>query len=142
MVTGRLVLPVREALEYLQTKFAAPVPEWVTSGLHAVKPSRRELHKHKVASRREPEAHRFLGQWPQLRTGWARVSVNYPRTLALRSAPAFLRARMNVEHLSTLPIVVAGRRIRKAGARREAIAPSPARSSGTGQLGHHASEST
>jgi hypothetical protein len=142
VVTGRLVLPVREALEYVQTKFAAPVPESVTSGLHAVKPSRRELHKHKVASGREPEAHRFLGQWPRLRTHWARVTVNYPRALALRSAPAFLRARMNVEHLSTLPIVVAARRIRKAGARRKAIAPSSTGSSGSGQLGDHASEGT
>jgi len=137
--TGHLVLPVREALEYVRTTFDAPVPGWVIDRLHAARPSRRERRKHRIASTRQTQRHWLFGQGLEFRTRWARVSVNYARATATRALPAFLRARADVDHLATWPFVVAGRRIRRAGAARADERP-PAPSSRSGQLGDGASE--
>jgi hypothetical protein len=110
--TGHVTPIVREALQYVRTNFAAPVPTEVTDDLGAVRTTRRQARKDRVASKRTFEGHWLFGEWPELRTQWARVSVNYTRRRALRSLPAFLQARMNVTHVSTLPFVVVGRRIR------------------------------
>ena len=140
VVTGHLVLPVGEALEYVRTTFDAPVPQSVIDRLRAEHPSRRERHKHRIALTRQTQGHWLLGQGAEFRTRWARVSVNYARSTAMRALPSFLRARADVDHLAAWPFVVAGRRIRKAGARRGAPERPRAPSVGRGQLGDGASK--
>jgi hypothetical protein len=111
VVVSHLVLPVRDALDYLVDVFQAPVPADVLAALRSPRPTRRELHKHRVASSAMPTRHWLFGQWPALRTYWCRMSINFTRVGALRSFPAFLRWKMHVDRLGTLPLVVARRRI-------------------------------
>ena len=115
VVTGGVALQVREALEYVRTEFAAPVPPSVSVELRAVRITRRQTHKDRVASQRASGVHRIFGTGSELRTRWARVSVNYTRRRALQSYPAFLRSRTRVSHLVTLPFVVVRRRVRSGG---------------------------
>jgi Uncharacterised nucleotidyltransferase len=112
VVASHLVLPVRDALRYLVDVFEAPVPVDVRAALQSTSPSRRELHKHRIASSTMPERHWLLGQWPALRTYWCRTSINFTRVGALWSFPAFVRWKMDVDRLRRLPFVVARRRLR------------------------------
>jgi hypothetical protein len=111
---ARLMLPVGDALEYVRATFVAPVPEPVLASLAGTTASPRERHKHRRAKRPMPAPrHWLLGEAPDLRTSWARISVNYSRTGALRSVAPFVRGRIHVDQVWTLPFTVAGRRIRR-----------------------------
>jgi hypothetical protein len=110
-----LALPVGDALSYVAATFDAAVPEPVLGALGRYRPSRRELRKHRRAEEHiTNKPHRFLGGAENLRTGWARGSINFTRVGAVRSAGPYLRGRMHVERLWTLPFVVAARRLRRA----------------------------
>jgi len=111
---GRLMLPVGEALGYVRCAFGAPVPEPVLVTLAGAVATRRETHKHRRAEQPiAAQRHWLLGEAPDLRTSWARISVNYSRTDALRSLPPFLRGRTHVNRVWTLLFAVAGRRARR-----------------------------
>ena len=76
---GHLAAPVVEALRYLASEFGAPIPAAVLTRL-AHEPTRRERHKHRVASRPvTTERDWLLGETRDLRTTWALASVNLTR---------------------------------------------------------------
>jgi len=138
-VTGRVTPQVREAFEYVQTSFAAPIPQSVMNELCSVRTTRRQAHKERIASRRTFGRHWLYGEWTELRTSWARISVNQTRRQARRTFPAFLRARTRVSHLSTLPFVVVARRISRESACNDEEGPPPT-SAGGGERVDGASE--
>lgn len=114
VLRAHLALPVADALTYVASTFEAPVPRSVHDRLAATRTTRRERSKHR---RGEGELvsprHWFLGELGELRTSWARISVNYSRLGALSSMGPFLRGRTHVEHVWTLPFVVARRRLQR-----------------------------
>ena len=110
-----LALPVGDALSYVTVTFDAPVPAAVVAALTSRRATRRERRKHRVAQRplrRAPQP--VLGGAEDLRIGWARTSINYSRAGAAKSLSAYLRGRMHVERLWTLPFLVIARRVRRA----------------------------
>ena len=110
-----LALPVSEALSGVARTFGVAVPEPVLGVLAAHHGTRREVRKHHRAQRQITSTRRrFVGGVPDLRTSWARASVNYTRLGAVRSFAPFLRGRAHVDRLSTWPFVVAARRLRTA----------------------------
>jgi hypothetical protein len=112
VLRARLALPVADALEYVATTFEAPVPQSVRGALGEARPTRRERRKHHRAARALVlQRHWLFGDAAHLRTSWARTSVNYSRIGALSSIGPFLRGRTHVDHIWTLPFVVARRRI-------------------------------
>jgi Uncharacterised nucleotidyltransferase len=111
---ARLALPVAEALEYVTTTFDAPVPEPVRVTLAAARSTRREHHKHRRAERTMvARRHWLFGEVVDLSTDWARISVNFSRAGELSSLRPFLRGRMHVDHLWTLPFAITWRRLRR-----------------------------
>jgi hypothetical protein len=109
-----LALPVGDALAYVAGTFGAAVPESVHGALARYRASRRELRKHRRAQRPlTRKRHRFLGGSEDLLTGWARGSINYTRLGAIQSVGPYLRGRMHVERLWTLPFVVVARRVHR-----------------------------
>lgn len=112
VVTAHLVLPVRDALTYVSATFDASLPDAVLTTLRTTGSSRRELRKHRVASRPPPDRHWLFGEWPAVRTYWFRIGVSFTRIGALRALPAFLRGKTHVDHLLALPFVIARRRAR------------------------------
>jgi hypothetical protein len=114
---AHLSAPVLEALRYLADEFAAPVPAAVLQRL-AREPTRRELHKHQLASRPVTlQRDWLLGETRDLRTTWARASINLTRRGAASTVGPFLRLRMNVDRLAALPFAVVARRARRTMAR-------------------------
>jgi hypothetical protein len=112
VLRARLALPVADALEYVASAFEAPVPRSVHDALRAARSTSRERRKVRRAERPlVVQRHRLFGEAADLRTGWARVSVNYSRFGAFASIAPFLRGRMHVDHVWTLPFVVARRRL-------------------------------
>lgn len=112
---ARLALPVAAALSYVSVTFEAPVPGSVLARLSGVRSTRREIHKHHIAQQPITKVRdRLFGEARDLRTSWARGSVNFSRTGALRSLGPFLHGRTHVDHVWALPLVVAGRRIHRA----------------------------
>jgi len=112
VLRAHLALPVADALEYVTTTFEGPVPDAARVALHGARSTRRERHKYGRAQRELGAGrHWLLGETAQLRTSWARISVNYSRRGAISSLGPFLRGRTHVDHLWTLPIVVARRRV-------------------------------
>jgi hypothetical protein len=112
VLRAHLALPVADALEYVTTTFEGPVPDAARVALHSARSTRRERHKYGRAQRELGAGrHWLLGETAQLRTSWARISVNYSRRGAIASLGPFLRGRTHVDHLWTLPIVVARRRV-------------------------------
>ena len=101
--------PVLEALRYLSSEFEAPIPDAVLARLTR-EPTRRELHKHRVASRPvTTERDWLLGETRDLRTTWARASVNLTRRGAASTVGPFLRLRTNVDRVAALPLTVVAR---------------------------------
>jgi len=111
VVRGGLALPVRDALGYAAARFRAPIPPEVLSALARAVPSRRESRKYRRSQRESGGGrHRLLGEAPQLATSWARISLGYSRRGELASLAPFLRGRMHVDRLSTLPYTIVRRR--------------------------------
>jgi len=113
VLRGRLAVPVADALGYVTTTFDAPVPDDVERALREARTTYRQRRKYHVAQRElVVRRHWLLGEATDLRIGWARASVNYSRIGAFRSLGPFLQGRTHVDHVWTLPIVVARRRVR------------------------------
>jgi hypothetical protein len=116
VLRAHLTLPVADALEYVATSFEVPVPEPIRVTLGGARSTRRERHKLRRAERTLGfQRHWFFGNAADLRTSWARTSVNYSRIGALSSIGPFLRGRTQVDRVWTLPFVVARRRIQRIG---------------------------
>jgi hypothetical protein len=114
---GHLAAPVVEALRYLAGEFQAPIPDAVLERLTR-EPTRRELFKHRLASREvTTERDWLLGETRDLRTTWARASVNLTRRGAAGTVGPFLRLRTNVDRVASLPFTVIARRARRTLAR-------------------------
>jgi hypothetical protein len=114
VLRARLALPVAEALEYVTATFDAPVPEPVVGTLTGARSTRRERRKHRRAERTiTAQRHWLRGEVADLSTSWARMSVNFSRAGTLSSLRPFLRGRMHVDRVWTLPFAVLGRRIRQ-----------------------------
>ena len=114
---GHLAAPVLEALRYVATEFQAPVPDAVLRRLTG-EPTRRELYKHHLASRPiVTERDWLFGETRDLRTAWARASINLTRRGAASTVGPFLRLRTNVDRLAALPFAVVARRARRTMAR-------------------------
>jgi hypothetical protein len=114
---AHLAVPVIEALRYVADEFEAPVPASVLQRL-AREPTRRELYKHQLASRAvTAQRDWLLGETRDLRTTWARASINLTRRGAASTVGPFLRLRMNVDRLAALPFAVVARRTRRTAAR-------------------------
>ena len=108
---GHLALPVADALGYVAATFEAPVPDDVLGALGRVRSSRRERRKYRRAEQDlVMRRHWLFGEASDLRTGWARVSVNYAPIASICSIWPFLRGRAHVDRLWTLPFVIARRR--------------------------------
>ncbi len=114
VLRAHLSLPVADALTYVASTFEAPVPPSVHDRLHGARSTRRERRMHRRSEGALiPSRHWLLGQSTGLGTSWARISVNYSRFGALSSLGPFLRGRTHVDHVWTLPFVVAGRRLQR-----------------------------
>ena len=114
VVRAHLTLPVADALGYVASTFEAPVPQSVHDGLSGARSTRRERRKHQRGERELISSRDWLlGDFSELRTSWARISVNYSRFGVLSSIGPFLRGRTHVDHVWTLPFVVARRRFQR-----------------------------
>lgn len=109
---ARISLPMLDALRYLAQSFAAPIPAGVLRALGGPA-TFRERRKHRIASRAfTGERHWLRGEFRDLRTGWARASVNLSPAGARRAIKPFLRLRLRVDDVWAVPFVMAARRTR------------------------------
>jgi hypothetical protein len=112
VLRARLALPVADAIEYVASTFEVPVPRSARDALRGTRSTDRERRKYRRAQRPlSARRHWLSGEAGDLHTGWARVSVNYSRFGAMTSIGPFVRGRTHVDHLWTLPLVVARRRL-------------------------------
>jgi hypothetical protein len=109
-VRGHLVAPVRDALAFVSSEFAAPVPCDALRALQTAPVGRWERHRHRLASREVTGARRALfGELDDARTGWARWSLNLTPVATARSLPLFVTRRLGLEHPAQVPGAVASR---------------------------------
>jgi len=113
-----LVIPVSNALRFVEDVLGAPVPPWVINELAAVEVSRRTRRAYRVILR-DPTGPAVIGGLRGTQAYWARQSAKWGTLRAAREFPAFLQDNWNLDHPAQVPVEAvrkAVKRVRKTAA--------------------------
>ena len=109
---GRLVPPVRDALDFACSLVPLPVPDDARQALRATPVDPVEAYRYQIGSRRRTGARRpVVGQLGDLRVLWARHTLNVPLAARARTFPDFLVARTGAPNVWQVPSTVLTRRV-------------------------------
>ena len=118
-VSGHLVVPVRDALEFVADEFDVAVPLETCAPCATTPVGRWEHHRYRLAAREVTgERRRGVGELDDARTGWARWSLNLTPVATVRSIPLFVSRRLGLEHPAAIPAAVADPRLPQRESRR------------------------
>jgi hypothetical protein len=110
-----LVVPVSNALRFVEDVLDAPVPAAVINELARIEVSPRTRRAYRVILR-DPEGPAVLGGLRETQAYWARQSAKWGTRRAVREFPAFLQDNWNLDHPAQVPVEAvrkAVRRVRK-----------------------------
>jgi hypothetical protein len=120
-----LVVPVGNALRFIEDVCDAPVPPWVINELAKAPVSRRTRRAYTVILR-DPAGPEVLGGLRGTQAYWARQSAKWGPVRAARELPWFLQDNWNLDRPSQVPVEAvrkAVKRLRKVGKTEAETAP-------------------
>jgi len=108
----RIVLPVKDSLEYLKNKFGAPVPETVLKSLSAVRISKMERENYELILNpmAPPTTAKILRM---LYYDYRWLSSSTPSRFKTLVFAKHLQAKWNIDHLWNVPLYMSMRMIRR-----------------------------